>query len=55
MTYNLTLNDIKKWLIDNREEFQKLKSQEFPIFNNALCWTYNNSYDFIQYYKHKQH
>jgi len=54
MSY-LKLNDIKEWLIDNREEYQKLKAQEFPPFDNALYWTYNHLYDFIQFYKYKQH
>lgn len=53
--YLLTINDIKEWLIDNRAEFQKLKAQEFPPYDNALYWTYNHLYDFIQYYKYKQH
>lgn len=51
---SLKLNDIKEWLIDNRSEYQKLKAQEFPPFDNALYWTYVHLYDFIQYYKHKQ-
>lgn len=50
----LTINDIREWLIDNRDEYQKLKSQEFPTYDNALYWTYNQLYDFIQYYKYKQ-
>jgi hypothetical protein len=52
---SLKLNDIKEWLIDNREEFQKLKAHEFPPFDNALYWTYNHLYNFIQYFKYKQH
>lgn len=51
---SLKINDIKEWLIENREEYQKLKAQEFPPFDNALYWTYNHLYDFIQYYKYKQ-
>ncbi len=49
----LKISDIKEWLIDNRKEYQKLKAQEFPPFNNALYWTYEHLYDFIQYYKYK--
>lgn len=52
---SLKLNDIKEWLIDNREEYQKLKAQEFPPLDNALYWTYNHVYDFIQYHKYKHH
>ncbi len=51
---SLKLSDIKEWLIDNRKEYQKLKAQEFPPFDNALYWTYEHLYDFIQYYKYKQ-
>lgn len=51
----LKIDDIKEWLIYNRSEYQKLKAQEFPPFDNALYWTYNHLYDFIQYYKYKQH
>lgn len=50
----LKIDDLKEWLIDNREEYQKLKAQEFPPFDNALYWTYNHLHDFIQYYKYKQ-
>jgi len=52
--YNLKINDIREWLIDNRDEYQKLKVQEFPPLDNALYWTYVHLYDFIQYYKYKQ-
>lgn len=47
-------NEIKKWLIDNRQEYKKLKSQEFTSFDNTLYWTYEHLYDFIKYYKYKQ-
>lgn len=56
--HNITLlkiNDIKEWLIDNREEYQKLKAEEFPPLNNGLYWTYGHLYDFIEYYKYKQY
>jgi hypothetical protein len=51
----LKLSDIKEWLIDNKKEYQELKAQEFPPFDNALYSTYNHLYDFIQYYKYKHH
>ncbi|MBN8790531.1 MAG: hypothetical protein J0I84_25915, partial [Terrimonas sp.] len=53
--FDLKLSDIKEWLIDNREEYQRLRAQEFPPFDNALYRTYNHLYEFIQYYKYKQH
>ncbi len=53
--FDLKLSDLKEWLIDNREEYQKLKAQEFPPFDNSLYWTYNHLYAFIEYYKYKQH
>lgn len=53
--FDLKLSDLKEWLIENREEYQKLKAQEFPPFDNSLYWTYNHLHDFIQYYKHKQY
>lgn len=52
---NLKIDDIKEWLIENRNEYQALKEQEFPPFDNALYWTYIHLHDFIQYYKFKQH
>ena len=51
----LNITDIKEWLVDNREEYQKLKAQKYPPFDNELYWTYIHLYDFIQYYKYKQH
>ena len=53
--FDLKLSDIKEWLIDNREEYQRSRAQEFPPFDNALYRTYNHLYEFIQYYKYKQH
>ena len=53
--FDLKLSDLKEWLIENREEYHKLKGQEFPPFDNALYSTYNHLHDFIQYYKYKQH
>jgi len=50
MMQTLTLNEIKCWLIDNRDEYQELKSQEFPPFRNNLYNTYNILSDFIEYY-----
>jgi len=51
---SLTVNDIKEWLIHNRDAYQKLKAQEFPPFFNPLYSTYDDLYEFIQYYKYKQ-
>lgn len=50
---SLTLNDIKEWLIDNREDYQKLKAQEFPPFGNEMYSMYGFLKDFIEYYKFK--
>lgn len=47
----LKLNDIKEWLIENREDYQKLKAQEFPPFDNEMFSMYENLKDFIEYYK----
>lgn len=51
----LKIADIREWLIENRDDFQKLKAQQFPPFKNPLYWTYEHLHDFIQYYKYKQH
>ncbi len=50
---SLKINDIQEWLVENRDEYQKLKAKEFPPFDNALYWTYEHLHDFIQYYKYK--
>lgn len=47
----LKLNDIREWLIENRDEFQKLKAQEFPPFDNPLYSTYNFLYKFFEFFK----
>jgi len=52
--YPLNLDGIRNWLIENRDEFAEIKIQKFPPFDNALYWTYEHLYDFIQYYKYKQ-
>jgi hypothetical protein len=51
----LKLDDIKQWLIDNRNEYQKLKSQEFPPLNNEVYWMYIRLHRFMEYYpfRHK--
>lgn len=49
----LKLNDIKEWLIDNRDEYQKLKAKEFPPFDNEMYSMYGHLKDFIEYYKFK--
>lgn len=50
----LKINDIREWLIDNRSEYQILKSREFPPFDNPIYSTYEHLYDFIQYYQYKE-
>lgn len=49
----LKIADIRTWLIENRNEYQKLKAQEFPPFDNALYTMYGHLKDFIEYYKFK--
>lgn len=49
----LKLSDIRKWLIDNRSEFQNLKAQEFPPINNEVYWTYIRLYRFMEYYPYR--
>ena len=51
--YNLTITDIKQWLIENRYEYQKLKSQEFPPFDSVLYFKYEQLSIFHRYYKFK--
>ena len=46
----LKLEDIRTWLIENRNDFQKLKAQEFPPFDNALYSMYGHLKDFIEYH-----
>lgn len=50
---SLKINDIKEWLVENRDEYQKLKAQEFPPFDNSFYSTYNCLHDFIGYYQFK--
>ncbi len=49
----LKINDIKEWLINNRNEYQKLRAQEFPPFDNEMYSMYGHLKDFIEYYKFK--
>ena len=49
----LKLEDIRNWLIENRNDFQKLKTQEFPPFNNKIYSIYGQLRDFIEFYKFK--
>ena len=51
--FSLKINDIKNWLIENRNDFQKLKNQEFPPYDNALYSMYGHLKDFIEYYNLK--
>lgn len=46
----LKLTDIRTWLIDNRDEYRRLKAQEFPPFDNGVYSMYNHLYEFIKYY-----
>lgn len=46
----LKLIDIKKWLIENRREYEVMKAQEFPPFDNEVYWMYNHLHNFIEYY-----
>lgn len=45
----LSISDIRKWLLDNRDEYQKLAALEFPPLYNEVYWTYNHLHDFIGY------
>jgi hypothetical protein len=47
----LTIADIKEWLIENRDDYQKLREQEFPPFDNEMYSMYGHLKDFIEYYK----
>lgn len=51
--FDLQISDIKEWLMLHRDEFQKLKSQEFPPIGNELYYMYINLREFIQYYNLK--
>lgn len=50
---SLTITDIKDWLLENRNYFQKLKAQDFPPYDDALFSIYSHLIDFIEYYKFK--
>lgn len=50
----LTINDIKEWLITNRDEYQNLKSNVYPPFGNGLYDNYELLKDFIEYYKYRE-
>ena len=49
----LKISDIREWLIDNRDEFQKLKAQEFAPFDNEVFTMYNILHQFMEYYPYK--
>ena len=43
----LKINDIREWLIENANEYERLREQEFPSFDNALyynVWTLKRFY-----------
>jgi hypothetical protein len=46
----LKIKDIREWLIENRNEYQKLKAQEFPPFGNERYSMYGHIKDFIKYH-----
>lgn len=46
----LKIADIREWLIENRNEYQKLKAQGFPPFDNEVYWMYIRLHRFIEYY-----
>jgi hypothetical protein len=43
----LKISDIREWLIDNRDEFQKLKTLKFPPLDNEVYWTYTRLHPFF--------
>lgn len=49
----LKLNDIREWLIENANNYQRLREQEFPPIDNPLYSMYGHLKDFIEYYKFK--
>ena len=49
----LKIKDLREWLIENRNEYQKLKALEFPPFDNELYSMYGHLKDFIEYFKFK--
>lgn len=51
--FALKIEDIKAWLIENTNEHQKQKAQEFPPFDNAMYSLYGHLHDFLEYYKFK--
>lgn len=46
----LRLDDIRIWLIENRDEFQKAKAQEFPPLDNKVYWMYFTFHQLMEYY-----
>lgn len=53
----LKISDIREWLLDNRDEYQKLKALEFLPLDNEAYWMYNHLHDFNEYcqYFHECH
>jgi len=49
----LKLGDIRTWLMENKDDYQKLKAQEFPPFRNEMYSMYGHLKDFIEYYRFK--
>lgn len=54
MTNPLKLDDIRIWLIENRNEFQKAKAQEFPPLDNQVYWLYYTFHQLMKYYTFRQ-
>lgn len=53
----LKISDITEWLLVNKNEYQKLKTLEFPPLDNQVYWTYFHLQNFIEYcqYFHECH
>lgn len=49
----LKLDDIRVWLIENRDEFQNAKAQEFPPLDNRVYWMYFTLHQLMEYYTYK--
>lgn len=47
----LKIEDIKAWLVENTDEHEKLKAQQFPPFDNAMYSMYGHLHDFVEYFK----
>lgn len=50
----LTINEIKIWLKKNRHDYQKLRAEEYPSFNNHLLFLYPQLHQLMRYYSMRQ-